>query len=114
MPIPYFPHSGRRKHYWKLRSEGYRELMMANGWGMRGAYAEKSIKGATIMQTIVRKEATYFLCCFQRKDDFWADSTRRAGGEPRRPARPRRAAGRPLRHLRHEGGAPPALRTHCH
>lgn len=54
MPVPYFPHSGRRKHYWKLRSEDFRELMTKHRWGFRGAYAEKSIRGQRVMQTIVK------------------------------------------------------------
>jgi hypothetical protein len=75
MPHPYFPHSGRRKHYWKLRSDGYRELMTDHRWGFRGAYAEKSIRGRSVMQTIVTKTDDCCLCCFQLKDDFWSTST---------------------------------------
>lgn len=72
MPVPYFPHSGCRKHYWKLRSDGYRELMTKHLWGFRGAYAEKTIRGRSVMQTIVKKTDDYYLCCFQLKDDFWS------------------------------------------
>lgn len=38
---------------------------------MRGAYAEKSIRGASVMQTIVSKTEAHYVCRFQRKDDFW-------------------------------------------
>ena len=78
MSHPYFPHSGRRKHYWKLRSEGFRELVTKNRWGFRGAYAEKSIRGRSVMQTIVKKTDEYYLCCFQLKDDFWSTITKNA------------------------------------
>ena len=75
MPFPYFPHSGRRAHYWKLRIDGFRELVARHRWGFRGAYAEKSIRGRRVMQTIVKKTDDYYLCCFQLKDDFWSTST---------------------------------------
>ena len=81
MPIPYFPHSGRRAHYWKLRVDGFRELQTRHGWGFRGAYAEKTIRGQRVMQTIVTKTDDYYVCCFKLKDDFWsaitADARRR-------------------------------------
>lgn len=77
MSTYYFSHSGRAKRYWKLRNTGYRDLLIGHGWGMRGAYAEKSINGVSIMQTIVARYSTYLLCCFQRKADFWSDITRR-------------------------------------
>ena len=70
MPYPYFPHSGRR-----MRADGYRGLMTRHRWGFRGAYAEKSIRGRSVMQTIVKKTNDYYLCCFQLKDDFWSTST---------------------------------------
>lgn len=72
MPMPFYPHSGRRKHYWKVRNESFRELMRNHNWGFRGAYAEKTIRGKSVMQTIVKKTDEYYLCCFQLKDDFWS------------------------------------------
>jgi hypothetical protein len=75
MPYPYFPHSGRRAHYWKLRVEGFRELQIQHRWGFRGGYAEKSIRGRRVMQTIVKTTDDYYLCCFQLKDDFWSAVT---------------------------------------
>jgi hypothetical protein len=34
-----------RFHRWKVRREGFRELLLSKGWHMRGAYAAKSIAG---------------------------------------------------------------------
>lgn len=31
MPLRYFLHSGRRKHYWKICSEGFRPEFGLNG-----------------------------------------------------------------------------------
>lgn len=33
-----FSTAGAAKHYWKIRSEGFRELMTKHRWGFRGAY----------------------------------------------------------------------------
>lgn len=65
------PHSDKGKHYWKIRRKGFRRLLFAKGWKMKGAYAEKFIHGMTIVQTIVEKTGDYYICCFQRKDNFF-------------------------------------------
>lgn len=72
MAIPVYPHSGRKCHYWKLRKEGFRELHLAKRWHLKGAYAEKDIRGVTIMETIVKEGDDHILVRFQRKNDFWA------------------------------------------
>ena len=64
--------SHRKPHLWRIRAEGFRELMISRRWGMRGAYAEKSIRGASVMQTIVSQTEAHYVCRFQRKYDFWA------------------------------------------
>lgn len=38
-----------RIHVWKIRREGYRELLLSKGWRMRGAYAIKSIAGQEVI-----------------------------------------------------------------
>jgi hypothetical protein len=87
MTIPYYPHSGRRKHYWRLRAEGHRELLIKHRWHLKGAYCEKSVKGRRVMLTMVRRHPDYFVVCLCDKDDFWADVTaaaRAAEAEKRR------------------------------
>jgi hypothetical protein len=78
MPIPYFRGTGRGKHLWKIRREGYRALLIASRWHLKGGYTEKRIRGVWVMQTIARTEDDHYVCCFLRRDDFWAESTRRA------------------------------------
>ena len=75
MPIPYFPSSKRRPHLWRIRAEGYRDLLLSKRWTMCGAYAAKNIRRRTVMVTIVEEHDDYYLCRFQLKDDFWADIT---------------------------------------
>ncbi len=75
MPIPYFPSSGRRPHLWRIRAEGYRDLLLSKRWTMCGAYAAKDIRRRMVMVTIVEEHDDYYLCRFQLKDDFWADIT---------------------------------------
>ena len=78
MPIPYYSPSRRKHHYWKIRRNGYRELLLLKGWGMRGAYASKFIRGEEVMLTIARKTDDHYLCCFQLKSNFWSLITTRA------------------------------------
>ena len=78
MPIPHFPGTGRGKHLWKVRREGYRALLIAKRWHLKGGYTEKRIRGVWVMQLIANEEDDHILCCFLRRDDFWAESTRRA------------------------------------
>ena len=75
MPIPYFSSSGRRPHLWRIRAEGYRDLLLSKRWTMCGAYAAKNICRRTVMVTTVEEHDDYYLCRFQLKDDFWADIT---------------------------------------
>ena len=73
MSCPHYPHSGRKKHYWRIRKEGFRELLIRKGWHLRGTYAEKKIQGRMIIQFIVANTEDYYLCSFQLKRDFWAE-----------------------------------------
>ena len=75
MPIPYYEHSGRKPHFWKLRRNGYRDLLQSKGWSFRGAYAEKTIAGRTVMLRNVENREDHFLCRLELKDDFWANIT---------------------------------------
>lgn len=38
-------HWTHRVHTFKIRREGFRELLLSKDWGMRGAYASKTIAG---------------------------------------------------------------------
>ena len=78
MPIPYYEHSGRRPHLWRVRKDGFRKLLISKKWHLRGAYAEKTIHGRWIMQTIVEKHEDHLVCAFRPKDDWWAHITRGA------------------------------------
>ncbi len=78
MPIPYYEHSRRRPHTWKLRADGFRELFLSKGWSMRGGYSQKSIAGRQVMVLIIKKTPDYYVCQFGLKDDFWANITRDA------------------------------------
>ena len=73
MSTPYLPHSGRKKHYWRIRNKGFRELLIKKGWHLMGGYASKVIQGRVVIQFLVEKTDDYFLCSFQLKSDFWAD-----------------------------------------
>ncbi len=70
--IDYLTHSGRMPHVWQFREASYRQLLIAHGWGLRGAYASKSIKGHEYMMTLLRKEGPHRYCLIRRKSDFWA------------------------------------------
>jgi hypothetical protein len=73
MSSPCHPHSGRKKHYWRLRKEGFRELLIKKGWHLKGTYAEKEIQGKTVIQFMVARTEDYILCSFQLKSDFGAE-----------------------------------------
>jgi len=73
MSSPCHPHSGRKKHYWRLRKEGFRELLIKKGWHLRGGYAAKVIQGREVIQFTIQKTEDYVLCSFQLKSDFWAE-----------------------------------------
>ena len=75
MPIPHDSSSGRRPHYWRIRAQGWRDLLLSKRWTMCGAYAAKHIRRRQVMATIVEKHDDHFLCRFQLKDDLWAGIT---------------------------------------
>ena len=69
------PRLARKCHYRKIPRIGFRERCIAKGWHMKGAYAERWIRGVSVMQTIAQKGDDFYLCRFQRKSDFWASIT---------------------------------------
>ncbi len=70
--IDYMAPTRQKPHVWKFRAAWYRQLLIAHGWGLRGAYASKSIRGHEYMMTTLRKESPYLYCLIRRKSDFWA------------------------------------------
>jgi len=90
------PHSGREPHRWRLRRAGFRELLLAKRWRMKGAYAEKTIAGRTVMLRTIEEGADFTICCVQLKADFVAELTARAceraakEGQGKRPTSPER------------------------
>ncbi|MEW6710302.1 MAG: hypothetical protein AB1403_10810 [Candidatus Riflebacteria bacterium] len=63
--------TNRRRHLWKIRRQGFRELLLKKKWLMRGGYAEKKIGGHYYMSTIVKQFSQFYLVLFERKDEFW-------------------------------------------
>lgn len=45
-----------RPHNWKVRREGFRELLLSKGWILRGAYASKWIAGKEVIASGIREE----------------------------------------------------------
>ena len=78
MTFPVLPHSGRKPHLWRLRREGFRELLLAKRWRMMGAYAEKTIARRTVMIRTVEEGKDYTVCCVQFKADFASELVARA------------------------------------
>lgn len=75
MDIPYLSGSGRRPHYWALRSDGFHELLDKNCWQLRGAHLEKTIHGNRVMLTVVEETPQHVLCCLLLREDYWAGLT---------------------------------------
>ena len=72
MEIPYVPGTGRQPHCWKLRSEGFRELLQKHRWHLRAAHSEKFIHGNRVMLTVLEQTPQHVYCCFQSREDYWA------------------------------------------
>jgi hypothetical protein len=70
--IDYMAPSRRKPHVWRFRDASYRRLLIAHGWGLRGAYASKTLNGHEYMMTLLRKEGPYRYCLIRRKSDVWA------------------------------------------
>ena len=75
MEIPYLSGTGRRPHYWALRSDGFHELLNKNCWHLRGAHLEKTIQGSRVMLTVVEETPQHILCCLLPREDYWAGLT---------------------------------------
>ena len=78
LTIPYYPHSGRRSHVILLPTLKLREYLQSKGWTPWGAFCRKCIRGREIFLFVSRDHQDFALCRFVPKDDFWADSTRKA------------------------------------
>ena len=76
--IPYFPHSGRRPHYWRIRKDGHRDFIISHGWGLCGAFCRKCIRHREVLLFRCTEDADYVLCKFIFKDDFWSNATKQA------------------------------------
>ncbi len=98
MNIPYYPHSGRRKHYWRMRTGGHRDLLIEHRWSLTGGYCKKYIKGRSVMLSMVTKNDDYCVVCVCDENGFWALATAKARAHE---AEQRRKAFRVL-----EGGNP--------
>ena len=62
----------------EVRNDGLRELLIQHRWSLKGGYCEKSVRGRSIMQTMVSKNDDYCVVCVCDRDDFWADVTAKA------------------------------------
>jgi hypothetical protein len=54
-------------HIWRLKRTCLRSRLMSNGWGLRRSYAEKVINGRRVMVQVIREDADWVLCCFERR-----------------------------------------------
>jgi hypothetical protein len=69
-PAPVVPpaqHISTGVHHWKLRKEGFRDLVLGKGWALKGTYAEKKIRGQLVAQWIVEKSEDHVVCVFTRR-----------------------------------------------
>jgi hypothetical protein len=57
----------REPHTWRVRRVGLRSRLASKGWGIRSAYAEKTIAGRNITVTTVGEQADWVLCRFERR-----------------------------------------------
>ena len=61
LPAPRGPHT------WRLRRIGLRGRLVANGWGIRGPYAEKVINGRRVLVKTIGEQADWVVCRFERR-----------------------------------------------
>jgi hypothetical protein len=59
--------ASREPHTWRVRRVGLRSRLASKGWGIRSAYAEKTIAGRSITVTTVGEYADWVLCRFERR-----------------------------------------------
>lgn len=59
----------REPHTWRVRRVGLRSRLASKGWGIRSAYAEKTIAGRSITVTTVGEQADWVLCRFERRQN---------------------------------------------
>ena len=49
----------RQSHCWRFRQATFRQLLLSHGWGMKGAYALKSIHGKEVAIWTVADDGKY-------------------------------------------------------
>ena len=57
----------REPHTWRVRRIGLRSRLASKGWGIRSAYAEKTIGGRSFTVRTVGEQADWVLCRFERR-----------------------------------------------
>ncbi len=71
----------RKPDVWRIRKKGFRERLLRRGWHMRGAYAENTIGGESVMVKTASEERDCFLCRFQFKADLREESMAKHRGK---------------------------------
>ena len=67
MAIKHAEVASREPHTWRVRRVGLRSRLASKGWGIRSAYAEKTIAGRSITVTTIGEDAHWVLCRFERR-----------------------------------------------
>jgi len=67
MEVKHGTAASREPHTWRVRRVGLRSRLASKGWGIRSAYAEKTIAGRSITVTTVSEHAHWVLCRFERR-----------------------------------------------
>ena len=75
--MDFMEHSGRRAHVWTVRAAWFRQMLISHQWYLRGAYASKFFGGHEYMMTRMRQEGDFLVYRIARKEDFWAEISRR-------------------------------------
>lgn len=65
MAVAFGPSLDRRPHRWRLRRTGLRARLLSRGWGIRGAYAEKVIRGRAFVVRAVDEDGDWVICWFE-------------------------------------------------
>jgi hypothetical protein len=71
--FPRFPPRRRRARIWKLRREGFRDLIMSHLWTPWGAFARKMIRGHEYLMFPLRYKEGIHVVRITSKDDHWSD-----------------------------------------
>ena len=63
----------RRPHQRWLRQNGFRELLIAHRWSLKGGCTEKRIHGRQVIMMLLRETPEWRLMHVGLKADFWSD-----------------------------------------